>query len=261
MFLGMYLVEPERTIAYAKATNDPIAAHLSGKLAPPVFAVVPVWEALVGAMARVAPAEVLPLLLHGEQDIHLKRPIVPGMTLESTAEVVGTHVKSSGTTVTVRALTSTSDGEPVNEQYMVAFLRGWQAGASSGTPAPAPGHAFTPSAKPDVEVIVKLDEDQTFRYRDASGDHNPIHVDDEIARALGLPGKIVHGLCTMAFTSWAAITSLCDGDPRRLKRIAVRFSQPVLPGQELNTRFWGDHFETVSDSGAVIIKNGLIERA
>ena len=255
----MYLVEAERTIAYARATNDPIAAHLSGELAPPVFAVVPVWEALVEAMARVAPPDVLPLLLHGEQDIHIKRPIVPGMTLESTAEVVGTHVKSSGTTVTVRALTATSDGEPVNEQYMVAFLRGWQADASSGEPAP--DHAFTPSAKPDIEVIAGVDEDQTFRYRDASGDPNPIHVDDEIARAVGLPGRIVHGLCTMAFTSWAAVTSLCDSDPRRLTRIAVRFSQPVLPGQEINTRFWGEHFETVSDSGAVVIKNGLIERA
>lgn len=255
----MFLVEPDRTIAYARATNDPIAAHLNGELAPPVFAVVPVWAVLVEAMASVAPPEVLPLLLHGEQDIHISRPIVPGMTLESTAEVVGTHVKSSGTTVTVRALTSTSDGEPVNEQFMVAFLRGWHADASSGEPAP--DHSFTPVTEADLQVTAKVDEDQTFRYRDASGDPNPIHVDDEIARAVGLPGRIVHGLCTMAFTSWAAVTSLCGGDPRRLKRIAVRFSQPVLPGQEITTRFWGGHFETVSDTGAVVIKNGLIERA
>lgn len=252
----MFLVEPQRTIAYARATNDPIAEHLSGELAPPVFAVVPVWEALVEAIARVAPPEMLPLLLHGEQDIQINRPIVPGMRLESTAEVVGTHIKSSGTTVTVHALTSTSDGEPVNEQYMVAFLRGWQAEGRRGEPAP--DHAFTPESEADVEVNAKVDDDQTFRYRDASGDLNPIHVDDEIARAVGLPGRIVHGLCTMAFTSWAAVTSLADGDPRRLKRIAVRFSQPVLPGQVITTRFWqGGRYETVSDSGAVVIKHGL----
>lgn len=254
----MFLVEPQRTVAYARATNDPIAAHLDGELAPPVFAVVPVWEVLVEAISQVAPPEVLPLLLHGEQDIHIRRPIVPGMRLESSAKVVGTHVKASGTTVTVRSRTSTSEGEPVNEQYMVAFLRGWHAGSSSGEVAP--DHSFTPSAEPDAQVDAKVDEDQTFRYRDASGDHNPIHVDDEIARAVGLPGRIVHGLCTMAFTSWAAVTALCDGDPRRLRRIAVRFSQPVLPGQEITTRFWGGHFETVSGSGAVVIRNGLVER-
>jgi len=253
----MFLVEPQRTIAYAKATNDPIAAHLTGELAPPVFAVVPVWDSLVGAISQVAPPEVLPLLLHGEQDIHIHQPIVPGMRLESSAEVVGTHIKDSGTTVTVHARTSTSDGDLVNEQYMVAFLRGWHADAAHGEPAP--DHAFSPPTdEAEKTLSAKVDEDQTFRYRDASGDLNPIHVDDEIARAVGLPGIIVHGLCTMAFTSWAAVIAVGDGDPRRLNRIAVGFSQPVLPGQEITTRFWpGGHYETVSDSGALVIKNGL----
>ncbi|HEX6682342.1 MAG TPA: MaoC/PaaZ C-terminal domain-containing protein [Candidatus Limnocylindrales bacterium] len=253
----MFLVEPQRIVAYARATNDPIAAHLAGELAPPVFAVLAVWEPLLVAMSEVAPPEVLPLLLHGEQDIHIHRPIEPGMRLVSSAEVVGTHVKASGTTVTVRSRTSTSEGEPVNEQYMVAFLRGWQAEATSGE-APPP-HAFDGVGEPDAALVAKVDEDQTFRYAEASGDRNPIHLDDDVARAVGLPSRIVHGLCTMAFTSWAAINALCDGDPRRLRRIAVRFSQPVLPGQEITTRFWGSQFETVSDSGAVVIKNGLVD--
>lgn len=254
----MFLVEAQRSIAYARATNDPIAGHLSGELAPPVFAVVPAWEALVAAMSDIAPPEMLPLLVHGEQDIHIRRPIVPGMRLATTAEVIGTRVKSSGTTVTARSQTSTSDGELVNEQYLVAFIRGWHAGSDEGESAPE--HAFDAAGEPDRGLTAKVDQDQTFRYAEASGDPNPIHVDDEIAQAVGLPGKIVHGLCTMAFTSWAAITTLCDSDPRRLKRIAVRFSQPVLPGQEITTRFWGDRFETTSDSGAVVIKNGQIER-
>src|SRR5262245_57958288 len=119
MFRGMsFLVEAERTIAYAKATNDPLAAHLNGELAPPVFAVVPAWESLVAAMAGVAPPETLPMLVHGEQDIHLHRPIVPGMRLVTDAKVIGVQAKSSGTTVTVHSVTSTDDGAPVNEQYL-----------------------------------------------------------------------------------------------------------------------------------------------
>ncbi|HCT78625.1 MAG TPA: dehydratase [Micromonosporaceae bacterium] len=253
-----FLVEPERTIAYAKATNDPIAEHLSGELASPVFAVVPAWEALVTAMAGVAPPEMLPMLVHGEQDIHLHQPIVPGMRLVTDAKVIGVQAKSSGTTVTVHCVTNTDASEPVNEQYLVSFIRGWQAESEWGEQAP--GHAFTAPEEKGVQAKAVIDADQTYRYAEASGDPMTIHLDDEVARAVGLPGIIVHGLCTMAFTSWAAINELCDGDPRRLKRIAVRFSQPLLPKQEITTTFWGNSFETTSDTGAVVIKNGLIER-
>ena len=115
-----------------------------------------------------------------------------------------------------------------------------------------------------------LDADQTYRYAEASGDNMPIHLDEEVAKSVGLPGIIIHGLCTMAFTSWAAITQLADGDPRRLRRLAVRFSRPVLPGQEITTTFWaaGDAdgnpvfgYETRNGDGDVVIKDGLVEIA
>lgn len=253
-----FLVEPQRTIAYAKATNDPLKEHLTGELAPPVFAVVPAWEALVEAMAGIAPPEMLPMLVHGEQDIHVRQPIVPGMRLETTAKVIGVQAKSSGTTVTVHSVTTTDQQELVNEQYLVSFIRMWQAESSWGESAP--DHSFAPEGDPHQTIGAVIDADQTYRYAEASGDPMTIHLDDEVARAVGLPGIIVHGLCTMAFTSWMAITELCEGDPRRLKRIAVRFSQPLLPKQELTTRFWGNRFEAVSSDGAVVIKNGLIER-
>ena len=66
----------------------------------------------------------------------------------------------------------------------------------------------------------------------------PIHLDEEVARDAGLPGIIAHGLCTMAFTSWAVLTELADSDVSRLKRFAVRFSKTVLPGDDLETRIW-----------------------
>ena len=53
-----------------------------------------------------------------------------------------------------------------------------------------------------------------------------------------LPGIIAHGLCTMAFTSWAVLTEVAGSDVTRLKRFAVRFSKMVLPGDDLETRIW-----------------------
>jgi acyl dehydratase len=66
----------------------------------------------------------------------------------------------------------------------------------------------------------------------------PIHLDEEVAKDAGLLGIIAHGLCTMAFTSWAVLTELAGSDVCRLKRFAVRFSKPVLPGDDLETRIW-----------------------
>ncbi len=83
-----------------------------------------------------------------------------------------------------------------------------------------------------------IDTDQTFRYAPAAGDPMPIHLDEEVAKDAGLPGIIAHGLCTMAFTSWAVLTELADSDVSRLKRFAVRFSKTVLPGDDLETRIW-----------------------
>jgi acyl dehydratase len=109
-----------------------------------------------------------------------------------------------------------------------------------------------------------FDRDQTFRYAEASGDPMPIHLDDELAKSMGLPGIIIHGLCTMAFTSLALIEHACADDPTRLRRLAVRFAKPVLPGQTITTRIWSDGegayaYETASEDGAVVIKDGLAE--
>jgi acyl dehydratase len=74
----------------------------------------------------------------------------------------------------------------------------------------------------------------------------------------------------MAFTSRVVIATACPDDPARLKRLAVRFSKPVLPGQSVATRLWaaGEEdgkaryvFETASHDCAAVIKDGLAEVA
>lgn len=231
-------VTAERIAEYAAATNDPIERHLRGEIAPPVFAVVPAFTSMAPAALSVAPVELLMKLVHGEQDFHFHRPIRPGDTLVVRAKPVGFAGKENGSTVVVYVETRTDAGELVNEQWMTAFFRKVDAGP--GTGASAPTHRFDEALRatdPAAVVTAHIDEDQTFRYSPASGDPMPIHLDDEIARMSGLPGIINHGLCTMAFTSWAALTEFADGDVERLKRLAVRFAKPVLPGQDIETRF------------------------
>jgi acyl dehydratase len=81
------------------------------------------------------------------------------------------------------------------------------------------------------EVRVTPDKYVTVRYAGASGDFNPIHIDDEFARAVGLPGRILHGLWTMAQVARAQTEAA--GGPERLKRLSVQFRGMGLPEQEV----------------------------
>ncbi len=234
-----FSVTAERIAEYAAATNDPIAAHRAGDVAPPVFAVVPVFTSMAPAALSVAPVELLMKLVHGEQDFVFHRPIRPGDDLVVRAKPIGYAGKPNGSTVVVYAETRDAAGELVNEQWMTAFFRKVDAGPGEGEAAPE--HRLTDADRAGeraARVVAHIDEDQTFRYSPASGDPMPIHLDDEIARMAGLPGIINHGLCTMAFTSWAALTELADSETARLRRLAVRFAKPVLPGQQITTTFW-----------------------
>jgi acyl dehydratase len=81
------------------------------------------------------------------------------------------------------------------------------------------------------EVRVTPDKYLTARYAGASGDFNPIHIDEEFARAVGLPGRILHGLWTMAQVARAQTEAA--GGPEHLKRLAVQFRGMGVPEQEV----------------------------
>ena len=82
------------------------------------------------------------------------------------------------------------------------------------------------------ELRVTPDKYLPHRYAGASGDFNPIHIDPEFAKAVGLPGNILHGLYMMGLVA-RADTALADGDPRALKRLSVQFRGMGAPEQEI----------------------------
>ena len=82
------------------------------------------------------------------------------------------------------------------------------------------------------ELKVTPDKYLPHRYAGASGDFNPIHVDPELAREVGLPGNILHGLYSMAQVA-RANTAAAGGDPRSLKRLEVQFRGMGVPEQEI----------------------------
>src|ERR671923_1811852 len=81
------------------------------------------------------------------------------------------------------------------------------------------------------ELKVTPDRYLTVRYAGASGDFNPIHIDEDFAKQVGLPGRILHGLYTMAQVARAQTEA--GGGPESLRRLAVQFRGMGLPEQEI----------------------------
>jgi acyl dehydratase len=115
----------------------------------------------------------------------------------------------------------------------------------------------------EVDLKVTPDKYLPLRYAGASGDFNPIHVDPEFAKQVGLPGNILHGLYTMAQVARANVQA-AGGDPRSLKRLSVQFRGMGFPEQEIavsgtvkEERDGRVVIDTVAEQGG----NGIIRNA
>jgi acyl dehydratase len=102
--------------------------------------------------------------------------------------------------------------------------------------------------KPGDPIALEVTPDRllTVRYAGASGDFNPIHIDEEFAHSVGLPGRILHGLWTMAQVARAHTDAA--GGPESLKRLSVQFRGLAVPEQPVEVR---GQVETVEGGRAV----------
>ncbi|KAI9026913.1 MaoC like domain-containing protein [Hyaloraphidium curvatum] len=79
---------------------------------------------------------------------------------------------------------------------------------------------------------------QAALHRMVAHDDNPIHISPEGAIAAGFPGPILHGLATFGIVGKIVTDACADGDGARLRSLNVRFTGPVIPGDELEVRIW-----------------------
>jgi acyl dehydratase len=115
------------------------------------------------------------------------------------------------------------------------------------------------------ELRITADRYLTVRYAGASGDFNPIHIDEEFARSVGLPGRILHGLWTMAQVARAQTEAA--GGPHALKRLAVTFRGMGVPEHEITVTGSVDRVEdgvaivhaVAEQDGRAIIRNAEAE--
>jgi acyl dehydratase len=257
---------------YARACNDDNPRYFDpdapgGIVAPPMFGVAVTWMSVVGAVGDPELGADLLRLLHAEQDMEFIAPLRPGDEITTVARVASIEARPSGEAMTLELNARNRADAPVLRTLFGILIRAARRDRAAAGRTERP---VSPPGAPMLSVEQTVDRDQTFRYAEASGDRNPIHVDENVAKMAGLPGIVVHGLCTMAFASKVIIDGLCGGDPVRLKRLRVQFSRPVFPGQSITTKVWaGDErasrraytFETYNPEGMAVIRGGIAEIA
>ena len=251
---------------YAESTQDYNTRYFDEKnpVTPPMFSVVFQGTAMVKAFFDPELQADYARLVHGEQDLYFYKLAVPGDEIFTESEIVDIQDKGeAGETFSVQTLSKNQNGEDITKGIYTFFIRGKKKADVKATEVKKqeiPSPIFT--------HLIKVRPDQSLIYAEASGDRNPIHTQDDFAKSVGLPGVILQGLCTMAFCQKAIINELLAGDPTRLKRLKVRFSHIVLPGDILTVKGW--IIETSREKGIIgfvaenqhssfVITNGIAE--
>ncbi|MBI2900586.1 MAG: SDR family NAD(P)-dependent oxidoreductase [Planctomycetes bacterium] len=248
---GALFVRPEKIRAYLAATLNEAAAP---DVAPPLFPVTLIPDLFRAIVADDHRGD-LSRVVHGEQRMRFGAPLRSWDLVTPRGTIAAIDAKETGEIMHVDQ-DLYCEGKLAVEMRTSLFFRGTQPKSASSSPA-APEK---PAGKKLFSTSVTVPEDLSRRYAAVSGDDNPIHIDPEAAKAVGLPGVILHGLCTMALATSAIVEHL-GGDASRIEELAVRFSSVVQPGDTLTTEGYEVEpkriaFVTTNQSGKAVLTNG-----
>jgi acyl dehydratase len=225
----------------------------------PSYAVIPIFGAMGGIMSvpglKFNPA----LLLHGEQDCEIHRPLPVAASLESQAKIAGVYDKGKAALAVVEVATKEEGGAPLFTNRFSMFLRG--EGGFGGERGPDIGNE-PPDRKPDLVVESPTLPQQALLYR-LCGDKNPLHADPDFAKIGGFDKPILHGLCSFGIVCKAAVDEALGGDVTKVARYQARFKGVFFPGETMVTSIWreGSRLLIASASkerGTPVISNACI---
>jgi acyl dehydratase len=179
-------------------------------------------------------------VVHGEQRLTLYRPLEPEGEILVDSRVTEAYDKGPGKGAiiyTELAARSATDNAPLYTLLSTTFARGDGGFGGPNGQGPAPNEI--PSRKPDLTAAAETRLDQALLYR-LNGDRNPLHADPDLAKRVGFPVPILHGLCTYGTACRTILKEVAKYDHTRIRGFDVRFSSPVYPGETILTDMWID---------------------
>jgi acyl dehydratase len=206
-------------------------------------------------------------VLHGEQDITIFKPLPAAGTVIGRTRVTGIFDKGKdkgAVLVSERDVIDKASGDLLCRLTSTTMMRG--DGGFGGPSGPLPAPHPLPDRAPDQTASIATLPQAALIYR-LSGDYNPLHADPAVARSGGFDRPILHGLCTFGVVCRALLDLVCGNDPVKLRKMQVRFSAPVYPGETIVTELWRESGGVVSfrarvaQRDLVVINNGRAEIA
>jgi acyl dehydratase len=228
----------------------------------PSFATIPAFPSMMGVTAVPGLDVTLALLLHGEQDVRLHRPIPVSASVVNRGRIVAIHDKGTAAVVVVEVETADAvSGEVLFTNRSSLFVRG--EGGFGGASGPSTT-VEDPARPPDHVVESPTLPQQALLYR-LSGDKNPLHVDPGFAALGGFDRPILHGLCSFGIVCKAAVEAGLGGRVESVGRYAGRFAGVVFPGETIVTSIWdqGDRLVLAAatrERGTPVLRQAFIEK-
>ena len=235
----------------------------------PVFSVCPEWPVILD-VGRVEGSESMTAEearsgVHATHDVLIQRPIRPDEPLYTTATITTVEQRKAGAFQMMRLDTRDEESNLVVSTHQGSLSRGVSVVGGDKSIESARVLPEIPAGIQDGrQFTIPVSADAAHVYTECARIHNPIHTDRAVAIAAGLPDIILHGTATLAFVVSCLVNNLFDGNARRVKRYACRFSAMVLmPGTitlEVNglsdSHVWFAAYNTAGESA---IRGGYME--
>jgi len=193
-------------------------------------------------------------IVHGSIELAFHAPVRPRDAIACTGQFDGVARKSTGDEISFGYAVHNQNDALVCDGVTRYFVRDKTRG-KGGRADPE-----LPAGEPHFEVEQVVSEGQSLLYAKGSGDVFPIHTNPDFARMVGLPDVILHGMCTLAFSTRAVVSALLGGEAQRLRTLSVRFAKMVFHGDTLSTRIWRDdggaRFVTANQDGKLVLREG-----
>jgi len=226
----------------------------------PSFGVIPVFDSFLAGMGGLPGVSInVALVLHGEQDIEIHKPIPTKAEVVSQGRVADIFDKGKAALMILEVETREKGGDKLFTNRFSIFARG--EGGFGGDPGPKATNQ-APERKPDHVVESRTTPNQALLYR-LCGDKNPLHADPDFAKLGGFDTPILHGLCSYGIVCKAVVDGMLDGDVGRVARYQARFSGVFYPGETMVTSMWKENGKILiasksKERDAAIIANSAI---
>jgi acyl dehydratase len=213
-----------------------------------------------GGLAKIEGLSFNPaLMLHGEQEIELHRPLPTSARFTTQGRVADVFDKGKAALAIFEYTAREEGGAPLYTTRSSLFLRG--EGGFGGPPGPKVGNE-APQRSPDGVVEARTLPQQALLYR-LCGDKNPLHADPEFAKMGGFDRPIIHGLCSYGIACKAVVDAALGGDVTLVARYQARFRGVAFPGETYRVSWWKEG-ETIlleaksAERDEIIISNAAI---